>query len=163
MKLGISDKGLRRIAQYSLVDLWTLTLEDFLQNPLAGFEYDPTISNEANANDPHVITLGSKFFELDPGSRQHVIAHEKAHRDFDALSEEKGSALWTDLFNLADEGAFGPKYEDGTLDGINGQMTPMENLVEGLTVYNEEPEWLKENYPKVYDYIISNVKGSEEL
>lgn len=158
-KLGISAAGLRRIArvlaQSEHSDVLTMSLEEFQEQGLPGFRYDPHIENEANANDPKDITLGYKFFDLDPQGREHVIAHEKAHYLVDTFLAD--SSKWGDLFGLVDAGGFGPKDEDGYLtQGVNGQFTPLENLTEAVTVFQEDSEWLQGNYPLAYDFVQVN-------
>ena len=155
MKLkGITDAGFRRLAQVvspSSQGLEIMTLEEFQANPIAGYKFDARLPNEANANDDEVITLGPSFFDLAPDGRLHVIYHEAAHRIVDDLQQQSG--FWETLYGLVNSGAFGPKYDDGYIDGINGQLTPIENLVEAFAVYGEEPEWLREKYPQVYEYV----------
>jgi len=171
MKLkGIPNSGLRRIAQVSVdslreeqvrtVDIETMSVEEFLENPLAGYQYDDDLPNEANANQPDAITLGPKFFELDSGGRSHVLSHENAHRLVDQLQQQEG--FWDELWGLVDSGAFGSeRYKDGDIAGINGQYTPIENLVEAFAVYISEPEWLQKNYPGAYAYVADTVGDNQ--
>jgi hypothetical protein len=156
--LKISSKTILKIAIRTLLnipnEILSIRLNEFIQSPTQGYRFDPSLKNEANANDISLITLGYSFFDLDEQSRKHVIAHEKAHYLFDSIFKDNNK--WDDLFKLVEEGAFGPKYPDGIyIDGINGQITPMENMVEALTVFAEEPEWLESKYPVVYNYIVS--------
>ena len=161
MKLqGLSDRAISRIAKTVLEDegrLLTMTLQEFINEPVEGFRYDPNLLYEANANTSDLITLGSGFFNLHPEGRKHVLGHEKAHYFVDYLQSTMPD-FWDVLWSLVDEGAFGKKYEDGTIDGINGQFTPIENLTEAVIVYFEEPKWLDENYPRAYAFVSSMMR-----
>lgn len=162
MKIGISEAGMRRLSMFSKLaidipeELLTMSIEEFKQSPVPGYKINQRGSEDANATDPNHIELSPGFFNYPESSRKHILMHENAHRVFDQLSSQ-GSDFWLKLFELVDQGAFGPKDEEtGELtQGINGQFTPMENLVEGITVYQEEPEWLEANYPLAYDFISS--------
>ena len=137
-----------------------MTIEQFRESPILGYVFDPNLKNEANANNPESITLGPKFFDLDAEGRKHVISHEKAHYLVDEVlsSPDKYSLL----FDLVDSGAFGPKDDQGFLSsGINGQYTPLENLTEAFSVYDEDPDWLKENYPGAFSFVYSIKKEND--
>ena len=147
---GVVPESPREINRESVMQM---TKEEFEANPPEGFKYDPNITAEANANVENVTTIGPKFFELSPGLKRHVLLHEEGH----ALSDEMlldGSA-----FDLADAGAFGPKAPDGSLaHGIQGAMTPGENVSEAYATFYTDPVWLKNNYPLAYDAIKSRVE-----
>lgn len=154
--MAISFQGLRRIVSIFEEDIYTMSLEEFLENPVPGYIFSPAIKNEANANDPSSVTLGRKFFELDAGGRAHVIAHERAHYHVDKVLESAG---WDVLWRLVDLEAFGPKDDDTgeLLQGINGQFTPMENLTEAFVIFEEDPDWLASNYPLAYEFVSRQV------
>ena len=135
-------------------DITTMSLEQFLDNPVDGFQYDPNIHEEANANDySGIITLGNKFFELDtPEQRQWVIYHEEAHHTFDDNDWMNSDEWWS----AVKAGAFGTFNRDHqTFEGIHGS-SPMESTVEALVYYQEEPQWLQENWPFAYQFIQNN-------
>ena len=112
------------------------------------FVYDEKSKHEADVHsNPGKITVGPKFFKLTHEQKKGVVAHEVGHELSDKMLKD-GTA-----FDLADDGAFGPKAKDGTIIGINGQTTPGENVAEAISVLQTEPKWLKENYPKAYDAI----------
>lgn len=157
---GISKAGWKRLSQFLSTDpaeILTITFEDFVKNPIPGYILG-TGSEDANANNPNNITLTRKFFSYPEEARKHILIHENAHYIVD--SWEKSPSFWSDVFSIADAGGFGPKDEEGILiEGINGQYTPLENLVEGVAVYQEEPEWLKEHYPIAYQFIKNHLEG----
>lgn len=126
---------------------------DFSANPPNGFRYDAKLKEEANHKEG-IITLGKKFFMLKTaGERLHVLYHEAGHYLSDLMLKD-GSA-----FDLADKGAFGPKAKDGTLaKGINGQVTPGENVAEAYAVLMDDPAWLMQNYPAAYSAIMERAK-----
>ena len=127
---------------------WELTKEEFIKNTPEGFNYSNLIKHEADRHTkPPLITVGDKFFKLTPIEREHVIIHERGHELSDKMLKD-GSA-----FKLADSGAFGPKYKDGTINGINGQFTPGENVAEAYAMLISNYRWLKEKYPIVYKKI----------
>jgi hypothetical protein len=94
---------------------------------------------------------------LDEGGRKTVLLHEDAHRIVDDL-EANSSDFWNDLLGSVRDGMFGPLSDEGLIiSGINGQFTPLENLVEAFAVYQQEPEWLEEKYPMAYEYVRSKI------
>lgn len=112
------------------------------------FAYNPDLKEEANVHDVEKkITVGPKFFEKTEAQRLEIIGHEFSHRLSDSMLKDLSA------FDLADEGAFGPKNpETGKLsEGINGQDTPAENIAEAasliITGSQEDINFLKERYP----------------
>jgi len=127
------------------VEKWALALG-------APLKFDPNINHEADAR-YDAIHIGKKFFQLpDDGSKKHVLYHEYAH--FKKLDDEalKDDQLW-DL--VQKQNAFGKLKGDNTIDGINGQYSPGENVVEAYACLIDDPQWLKEHYPLAYKYIRS--------
>jgi 2'-5' RNA ligase len=111
--------------------------------------YDSKLRNEATTR-PNKIIIGPDFVGRDRDVQDYIISHEFAHYkklDDIALADPK---FW-DLVQL-DE-MFGPLHEDGSIDGINGQYTPGENVAEAYALYITEPAWLKSKYPKAYNWI----------
>ena len=112
------------------------------------FAYNPDLKEEANVHDVEKkITVGPKFFEKTEAQRLEIIGHEFSHRLSDSMLKDLSA------FDLADEGAFGPKNpETGKLsEGINGQDTPAENIAEAasliITGSQKDINFLKERYP----------------
>ena len=114
-------------------------------------KFDPNSRHEADVRHDDFIYLGKKFFQLpDDGAKKHVLYHEYAHfkrLDMEAL---KDNHLW-DLIQKQD--AFGKIRDDGSIDGINHQRTPGENVVEAYACLIDDPQWLKERYPLAYKYV----------
>jgi hypothetical protein len=131
----MTDREMQRIAR--------MTEQDFASNPPSGFRYDPRKRNEASHTDTGIV-VGPKFFLLSPEGRVAVIAHEVGHALSDLMLADQSA------FRLADEGAFGPKYPDGTVNGINGRYTPGENAAEAYAMLVVEPDWLEKHYPQAF-------------
>jgi hypothetical protein len=115
--------------------------------------YDERLTSEAEYRNG-VIVLGPKFYKLDDDGRAQVMAHEEGH----ALSDEMladGRA-----FALQDRGAFQGTFGNETVDGINGQVTPGENVAEAYAVWKLDPEWLLEHYPLAYQAIEDAMAGN---
>jgi hypothetical protein len=134
----MTDLEMQRIAR--------MTEQKFASDPPSGFRYDPRKRNEASYDDTGivVIVVGPKFFRLDLEGREKVIAHEVGHALSDLMLDDLSA------FRLADEGAFGPKRPDGTIDGINGTYTPGENAAEAYALLVTEPDWLEKHYPQAF-------------
>lgn len=124
---------------------------DILKIPV---EYESTLRSEASTF-PQRIKIGPKFLTLSKNEQDHVMIHELAHFKKIDMEALKDPQFW-DL--IQNQEAFGPLYEDGTIDGINGQYTPGENAVEAYALLIDEPQWLKSNYPLAYDYIYTLAK-----
>jgi hypothetical protein len=117
----------------------------------APLKFDPNINHEADARHDF-IHIGKKFFQLpDDSSRKHVLYHEYAH--FKKLDDEAlhDNHFW-DLVQKQD--AFGKIRSNHTIDGINGQHTPGENVVEAYACLMDDAQWLKERYPLAHKYVL---------
>ena len=113
----------------------------------APVKFNATMSHEGRALPQH-IELGKKFFDLpDDECREQVLYHEYAH--FKELDME---ALKDRLFDLADAGDLGTRRADGSIEGVNGQSTPGEIIVEAYSVLLMDPSFLKRTFPKLYEY-----------
>jgi len=133
-----------------------MTEEEFKTNPPEGFAYDSKLSHEADRHStPGKITVGPKFFALPFSGKKHTLLHELSHtlesglspKGVDATIQAPQDGVFTGQFP-ADQ--FNPAR---TVEGINGQTTPLENLTEAYTVLLDDPDFLKEHYPKAYDYV----------
>lgn len=148
--------------------------EEFIANPPEGFRYREGMHEEANANDPDHITVGQKFFDLDPASRVDVLLHERAHYRFDTLTTEDQISI----IAFSSEGGFRGEFPAETVkiggmsfnqparsvEGINGQTTPFENMVEAMSMIGgAEEAWLKERYPKAYQMAKAIVETGKPL
>ena len=113
-------------------------------------KFDPNSRHEADVRHDFIY-LGKKFFLLpDDGAKKHVLYHEYGHfkeLDMEAL---KDMHFW-DLVQKQD--AFGKIRDDGSIDGINHQRTPGENVVEAYACLIDDGQWLKERYPLAYKYV----------
>ncbi|MDO8673051.1 MAG: LPD38 domain-containing protein [Dehalococcoidia bacterium] len=117
-----------------------------------GTRYNPNLTSEAQTRADGTIEVGPKFFDLAEGAQQKALGHERAHvagLDSAAIDDPEFWRL------LQQEDMFGPiNPVNGEIQhGINGQFKPGENVVEGYAVLMGEPAWLKQHYPKAYDYI----------
>jgi hypothetical protein len=142
-------KTKRRYSITSTTDFDALTMQ-WAVRLKAPLKFNPSLSHEGEAFHNR-IEVGPKFFKLpDDECREAVLYHEYAH--FKKLDDE---ALWDNkMWDLVDSGGFGPRAKDGGhIDGINGQSTPGENVVEAYSVLLMDPTWLKSKHPQVYDYI----------
>ncbi len=94
------------------------------------------------------LEVGPKFFDLPPESRAHVLRHEYGHDLADLMLQDQSA------FELADQGAFGPKLPDGTLKGINYQPTPAENVAEAYALLSgSDWTWLRNHYPQAFEAV----------
>lgn len=121
------------------------TTEQILEGKISGVRFDRELPNEAEAGYPTgKVRVGPKFFRLTGAERKHVLRHEIAHYFAEEIGVENS-------VRLAKAGVFGPLDQNGRImRGINGNFIPDENMTEALTVFQEEPEWLKEHFPKAY-------------
>jgi len=140
----------------SLNRLWTISLEDFVEDPLPGFQYEPKAHWEARvefSDGKVVVYLGPKFFDLSPESRKWVIAHEFAHELESSLTPEEVNLL---LDKVQKEEIFGPLAKDGTIAlGPNGQYLPLECATETYAMMfdKEGDELLKKRWPKARRFV----------
>lgn len=121
-------------------------------------KYNPALKGEAR-NHTSYIDVGDKFFKLDRGQQVAVLNHEVAHNN---NLFENGRFI-----EVMDSGIFGKTVtdKDGRVlwEGIFGDVGPNaveETYAEALRVFDDNPEWLKEKHPKVYEYI-SNMYGEK--
>ena len=136
--------------KYCLAEDHTQEVEKWASALGAPLKFDLNINHEAEARHD-VILLGKKFFQLpDDGSKKHVLYHEYGH--FKSLDMEalKDTHFW-DLVQNQD--AFGKLRSDNSIDGINGQHTPGENVVEAYACLIDDPQWLKDHYPLAFKYV----------
>ena len=129
---------------------------DVSSGKVKNVKYDPNLGNEAEAGyNNGTIRVGDKFFALSPSQRDHVIRHEQAHYDAEAI----GLSTSMDLANI---GVFGELSGDGSVkNGPNGQFKPDECLAESLALYQTEPEFLKSQFPQAYDLAASYYSTGE--
>jgi len=131
---------------------WQMTEKEFSQNTPPGFVYDKHLPGEARTLPNGRIALGPKFFRLEPEARKSVLLHEHVHTTGIEEIAMKDNEFWR---LVQKERMFGPidKETGRMIQGINGQVTPLENLTEAYKLLFEEHAWLKEHYPKAYDYV----------
>lgn len=86
------------------------------------------------------IGVGDKFWEHPSSSRSHIIRHEALHDITDPIINDD------EFMNLYREGAFGGTWQ-----------VPLEAATDILTDFIESPEWVREKYPKAYDFFMKHV------
>lgn len=123
----------------------TATKEELAAGKVKFVTYDPNMRNEAEAGYAKgVIRIGQAFFNLpDLKSKKHVLLHERSHYDAAKIGEAVA-------MQMADAGYFGPMNGGTITNGPNGQFSPDECLTESIALYQDDPTWLKERYPKAY-------------
>jgi hypothetical protein len=122
-----------------------------LQNLSKQIKPNKLLRNEANAHTGQV-QVGPKFWKLPPDAKKWVLEHENTH-----LSGIENVVISRPDFweGINKRGMFGPVSKDtgAIMQGVNGQTIPTENMVEALTAYRLDPEWLQKTYPEAYTYI----------
>lgn len=137
--------------------VWEMSKEQFAQNSPKGYKYYDKLPHEAMVDVDGDIVLGDKFFDLSKAERKSVIAHEIAHLSGIEEKALKDPEFWR---MVQKEKMYGELDKDtGEIKrGINGHYLPNENLVESYKLLFEDPDWLKKNYPKAYEYVIKLAK-----
>lgn len=135
------------IMQNNVSRLLNITKEEFLLNPINGFEYKPT--NKTTTQDASIdvnsgkITLTDKFFESDPIVRGAILQHELTHIQSEPITTNPDNVkLIQGIYGLVKKSSYDNPYRYSK----NGN----EVITELLTDYKSSPKTMKQKYPELY-------------